>query len=424
MRTEEETKAFLHDLYTDQFGHSPFEEALSEDSRVVFASAPGRVELAGNHTDHQGGCTISAGIDRRIYALAALNQSDEIHVHMDGLGSSSLQITDLDPREEEKESSTSLIRGMAAAYARSGKELRGFTMVVCSDIPIGQGLSSSAAFEMLIGASIHALCDGPDQTPTFDLTTLALEGVAAEQTYFGKPCGAQDQLASAYGGIVTIDFSEETPTVTPLDFDPQEFPYTVYLVNSQSDHARLTDEFAAIPADMRAVAQHFGYRVLEDLPYEIFLDNLSQIRSHLGDRATLRALHFFEETHRVKAQVQALQSGNLAEFIEKVRLSGASSAQFLQNVSPHAATAGDAQSAMVVLALCNHLIDNVLETKDNTSRGAYRIHGGGFGGSILAFAPTPLAEQFNTSMDKLLGYPACMPITIGAPGVRVERLSR
>lgn len=424
MRTKEETITFLQELYAHHFGCSPFDESPTCDSFVVFASAPGRVEIAGNHTDHQGGCTISAGIDRRIYALAAPNHNDEIHVFMDDLGKAALKINDLNPREAERASSLSLIRGMAAAYAQSGRLLQGFNMVVCSDIPIGQGLSSSAAFEMLIGVSIRALCNKDDQNPSLDLTALALEGVAAEQSYFGKPCGAQDQLASAYGGIVTIDFSDKTPLVTPLVLDQQRFPYTLCLVDSQSNHAHLTDEFAAIPADMHAVAQHFGYRILEELPYETFLNHLPQVRAQLGDRASLRALHYFEETRRVKAQVQALQKGNFDDFIEKVRLSGASSAQFLQNVSCHTDTADAAQSAMVVLALCSHLLDNALENKKGSTRGACRIHGGGFGGSILAFVPSSTFEAFNTSMNELLGYSACMPITISTQGVQAERLNR
>lgn len=381
---------------------------------LVFASAPGRVELAGNHTDHQGGRTISATIDRRVRALAAPNGTDEIRVSMEGFGDVALRCDDLDARDGERGTSRALVRGMAAAYARAGGTLVGFDAATCSDIPAGGGLSSSAAFEVLFGVLLRALCDPAGSAPP-DPVALALEGAWAERTYFGKPCGVQDQLASAHGGVAAFDFSADAPRVEPVGFDWEACGYALCLVDSRCDHAAYADEYAAVPADMRAVAQRFGRDRLEDVPYPAFLAQLADVRERLGDRAALRALHYFEETRRAAAQRRALEDGDIEGFLDGVRQSGASSAQFLQNVSACGDGSGARQPAMMVLALCAHLLDG---------RGAYRIHGGGFGGSVLAFVPVGDVDAFCESMDGLLGYDACLRVKAGGRGARAERIAR
>ena len=410
-RTEGEALDLLRWRFAERFGGT----GDASRSAFAFASAPGRVELAGNHTDHQGGRTISTAIDRRMFALAAPNGTDEIRVSMEGFGEASVYVQDRAPRTDERGTPLSLVRGMAAASARGGGKLRGFDAVTCSDIPSGCGVSSSAAFEMLLAMLIRTVC-GPDSLdPRRSVVQLALDGSWAEAVYFGKPSGAQDQLASAFGGIAELDFAGEMPRVSPVAFDMSACGHSLLLVDSRCDHTRHTDEFVAVPADMFAVARRFGRRRLQDVPFEAFLSELAGVRADLGDRAALRALHFFEETHRVAAQKHALEAGDFATFLELVRLSGASSAQYLQNVSPRADHTGSEQSAMVALALCAHLLGN---------RGAFRIHGGGFGGSVLAFVPEGDTEMFRARMDELLGYEACMPVTIGAPGVRARRLIR
>lgn len=408
MRTKKEVTTFLQMLYTDHFG------AVTS---AVLVSAPGRVELAGNHTDHQGGRTISAAIDQRAWALAAPNDSDSIHVYMDGFGKGTLSLSSLDTRPAEEGTSIALIRGMAAAFALSGKPLRGFNIVTCSDIPVGSGLSSSAAFEVLIGAVIRALFD-PDtpQTPSH-LIALAFDGVFTEQHYFGKPCGAQDQLASAYGGIVAMDFASDIPQITEIDLDINAYPYSICLIDSKSDHSHHTSEFGAIPADMFAVAQFFEHTKLEEVDPTRFLKQLPQVRAHLGDRAALRAIHYFAETKRVLMQQQALAASDFEKFLEGVRLSGSSSAQFLQNVSPRSDAQGTDQPAMIILALCAQLLEN------SRPRGAYRIHGGGFGGSVLAFVPSQQLDTFKASLNEYLGYDACISVAIGGSGVQAERLA-
>ncbi len=392
------------ELYAARFAGTP----------SVSASAPGRVELAGNHTDHQGGRTIAGAIDRRAHAFAAPNGSGEVRVVMGGFGEVRMSCSDLAPRENERATSAALVRGMAAARARSGKPLGGFDMAVASDIPAGSGVSSSAAFEVLVGAAMRALFDRSGEPSLDELIALALEGVQAERAYFGKPCGAQDQIACALGGIVAMDFSEETPRAVPIAFDVDACAFSLCLIDSRCDHAAFTEEYAAVPADMRDVAHLFGSDRLEEVPQRAFFENLPRVRTELGDRKTLRALHYFDETKRVLAQQRALEAGDFEAFLAQVRRSGASSAEFLQNVSPRLDASGAHQPAMVILALCSHLLG---------AAGAYRIHGGGFGGSVLAFVPSRESEAFAAAMDGLLGYRACMPVSLGQPGAYGIRLA-
>ncbi|WP_139653192.1 galactokinase [Raoultibacter phocaeensis] len=412
MRVREEAALVLRERFEARFGNASCEARAFEP--FVLASAPGRVELAGNHTDHQGGRTIAAAIEKRAWALARPNGTDEIRVSMEGFGEARFSTTDLEARERERGTSRALVRGMAAAFVRSGCALSGFDMVTRSAVPVGSGVSSSAAFEVLLGTAIRALFDPAAETEPPDLTAIALEGVWAERTYFGKPCGAQDQLSSAYGGIVALDFSDAVAHVEPIAFDADACAYSICLIDSRCDHSAYTDEYAAVPADMFDVARYFDCERLEDVPYDLFLSRLPEIRAQLKDRKVLRALHYFEETRRASEQVQALKKGDFEAFLAYARLSGASSAQFLQNVSPHADGSQTRQPAMVILALCAHLLG---------TRGAWRIHGGGFGGSVLAFVPREEAASFAASMDRLLGYEACSLVSISPRGAWAERLA-
>lgn len=430
-RASEETLARLQKTFAAHFGGTWAAKGLPP----VLASAPGRVELAGNHTDHQGGRTISAAIDRRTHAIAAENGTDEIRLFMDGFGTALMRVGELDARACEQGTPLALVRGMAAAYAGSGNELRGFDMATCSDVPVGAGISSSAAFEVLVGAVIRTLFDPESGKRALDPIAIALDGVRAERVYFGKPCGAQDQIACAHGGIVGMDFATEVPQITPIALDADAFGWTLCLIDSRCDHSRYADEFAAVPADMHAVARHFACERLEEVPFTVFLEAFPQVRKALGDRAALRALHYFEETRRVREQQRALQSGDFESFIEYARRSGASSAQILQNVSPACEDAFAERPAATVLALCAHLLDGSSTVKgcEKTAgaaastwsrRGAYRIHGGGFGGSALAFVPDSEANAFTAAMDALLGYDACMIVSVSPLGVCAERIAR
>lgn len=392
----------------------------------VLASAPGRMEVAGNHVDHQGGRVISAAIGERTWGLAAVNGLSRIRAVMEGFGTVEVDLSDpawAAPHPVEALSSGALVRGMAAVFEARGGMVRGFDIVTCSEVPPGRGLSSSAAFEVMLGAALEGLfgpgpfagdAEGAGELVPLSPAAVALAAVECEQRYFGKPCGAQDQLASACGGVVTIDFALEVPCVSPVALDAAAEGYRIVLVDSRQDHSLHQDEFAAIPADMRMVANLLGVPRLGDVPVQTLLDRLQQVRTELGDCRAMRALHYYDEVERVNSQIAALADGDFALFLKDVRLSGASSAQFLQNVSPRDAGSEARQPAMVIQSLAAHLLGE---------RGAWRIHGGGFGGAVLAFVPAGEADGFIAAMDSLLGYDACREVTIGGDGVQARRLS-
>lgn len=422
-----------------------FDEAFASERKqdlevsFVLASAPGRMEIAGNHVDHQGGRVISGAIDERTWGLAAENGLPRIRVVMDGFGTDVIELDDptwLEPHPVERESSAALVRGMVASYVRAGGTVRGFDAVTTSDVPPGCGLSSSAAFEVMMGALVEGLFGAPASeestsqggaaenpsvpvelaqagTPVpLDAVALALAAVQVEQRYFGKPCGPQDQLASACGGVVTIDFAPEVPQVEALELDTAAYGYATVLIDSRHDHSLHQDEFSAIPADMRMVANMLGVTRLGDTTAEALLDQLAAVRSALGDRRVMRALHYFDEVERVNAQRAALEAGDFSLFLKNVRLSGASSAQFLQNVSLRDPGSETRQPAMVIQSLCAHLLEE---------KGAWRIHGGGFGGSVLAFVPLGEVDDFVAAMNHLLGYEACQVVAVGGAGVWAVR---
>ena len=322
----------------------------------VLASAPGRLELAGNHVDHQGGQVISAAIDERLWGLAAENGLDVIRLSMEGFGRAVIDLADpswADPRPVERGTSAALARGMAACLARQGVDVRGIDLATASDVPAGAGLSSSAAFEMMVGACLEALLapGGPAAVPA-DPVALALAGCEAEGAYFGKVTGAQDQLASACGGVLLLDFAGERPAVSPVPFDAAAHGFALVLVDSRHDHSLHTDDFCAIPADMRAVANLLGTSRLGDVPPERFFANLRRVRAELGDLRAMRAIHYYDEVQRVADQRWALLQGDFRSFVALARVTGASSAQFLQSVSCHSEESRPHQPAMAVLALC------------------------------------------------------------------------
>lgn len=435
----------------------------SEGDGFVLASVPGRIELAGNHTDHQGGHTISAGLNRRIYGLARPNGKDVIRVWMEGFGEGSVNLDNLGPIPAEANSSTALIRGMAAAYKRNGGQPVGFDAVVLSDIPVGSGVSSSAAFEVLVGALIREIsptgwlgsatlpetsnpaappnslhdghvatasiadsaeapgsakpearpsCTNTEPTPA-QLVQLALDGQFAEGDYFGKPTGAQDQLACAFGGIVALDFSTHPPTIAPIAANFEQGGFALMLIDSRCDHSQYTSQFNAVPSDMRRVAALFDEDRLLEVGLPRLLEHLANVRSTVGDLATMRAIHFFTEDQRVQRQTVALQEGKFQAFARMARESGTSSAMFLQNVSPKGEGCDALQPAMAIQALCAALLGE---------EGAWRIHGGGFGGSVLAIVPQSHARAFATTMNQALGYEACSPIAIDPQGLKVQRI--
>ena len=365
-------------------------------------SAPGRTEISGNHTDHQHGCVLAAAVNLETVADVTYNHSDVIRVCSQGYAPVEIDLQDLSVHEAEKNSTAALIRGVAAAFAQRGAKLRGFDATVRSTVLPGSGLSSSAAFEVLMGTILNELC--------FDKRLSAVEiaqiGQYAENVYFGKPSGLMDQTASSVGGMVFIDFADpERPVVEKLDFDFSAAGHALCIIDSGADHANLTHEYAAIPAEMRLVARSFGKEVLRDVPEADFLAALPKLRGTVPDRAILRAVHFFRENTRVRKQVQALRDGDFDRFLRLIRESGISSWVYLQNVTPAGET--EHQDMAVALALCDTLLQG---------RGACRVHGGGFAGTVQAFVPDDMLEQFRSGVDAVLGEGSCHVLSIRPEG--------
>ena len=370
-------------------------------------SAPGRTELGGNHTDHQRGCVLAAAVELETTAEVTLNGTDTIRVFSEGYAPVEVQLDDLAVRAGEKNTTAALVRGVAAAFVERGAELQGFDAHVRSNVLPGSGLSSSAAFEVLMGTILNELFFHK----SLSTAEVARIGQYAENVYFGKPCGLMDQMASAVGGMVFIDFEYPAcPIVERIDFDLAAAGYALCIIDTGADHADLTAEYAAIPGEMKQICAYFGKNVLRQVPQETFFAALPQLRGRVPDRAILRAMHFYRENERVERQVQALRAGDVEEFLRLVRQSGRSSWMYLQNITP--AGAVEQQAVAVALALCEELLDG---------RGACRVHGGGFAGTVQAFVPLDALENFRAGIETVLGAGKCHVLQIrAAGGVRVE----
>ena len=361
-------------------------------------SAPGRTEIGGNHTDHQHGCVLAAAVDMETTAQVTLNGTNVIRIDSEGYKPVEIDIGDLGVRESEKNTTAALIRGVAAAFAQRGCRLKGFDAKVKSTVLPGSGLSSSAAFEVLIGRILNGLfADGK-----VSAIEIAQIGQYAENVYYGKPSGLMDQMASSVGGLVFIDFADpKNPAVEKVDYDFAHSGYTLCTVDSGADHADLTDEYAAMPVEMKAVAAFFGKEVLRQVDEAAFYAKIADVRKVTGDRAVLRAIHFFNENRRAQKQVQALKDGDFSAFLHYVNESGMASWTLLQNVTP----AGyiRKQDMAFTIALCQQLL---------AGEGAVRIHGGGFAGTALAFVPDDRFEGFKTAIEHVLGEGHCHKLTI------------
>ena len=375
----------------------------------AFISSPGRTELGGNHTDHQHGRVLAAAVTLSLYAAARETSDGMLRVYSDGMPDVEIELTDLAPRPAERNGSAALVRGIAAGFKAKGLDsgARGLTLSVCGDVPVGSGLSSSASFELLVAKAVDELLFG-GETPHAELARIAQR---AENEYFGKPCGLMDQLACALGGVSAMDFAEpDSPRTSRVPLDLDAFGYSLCLVNSGGGHEDLTDEYAAVPADMFAVAHALGKNALRDVPEHMFMRSLPELRSALGDRAVLRAMHFYAEDRRAAAEAEALVNGDFAKFLELVRASGRSSAMYLQNLAPAGETRS--QPMLVAQALCE---------RELSGRGAVRVHGGGFAGSLLAFVPEDAAARFINNIDAALGSGSCVRLYIRDAGPQVRR---
>ena len=378
------------------------------NSAQALLSAPGRTELGGNHTDHQRGCVLAAAVDLDILAAAAVTDSGVIRVLSQGYPMTEVSLRELTPQEGEKNTSAALIRGVASRMQELGCDLqgRGLDVYMTSTVPKGSGLSSSAAYEVLMGTMLNELFWAGHYMPV----ELAQIGQYAENVFFGKPCGLMDQTASSVGGVVAIDFADTAhPAVERLVVDLHACGYALCILDSGAGHEDLTGEYSAITEELRAVCRVFGKEVLREVPEEAFLAELPQVRKAAGDRAVNRAFHVYGENRRVREEVQALRSGDFQRFLALVRESGRSSAMYLQNIIPTGGTA--AQELMVTIALCERMLEG---------RGAVRVHGGGFGGTAQAFVPLDMLDGFRDRVEASLGRGCCHVVRIRpAGGIRL-----
>ena len=365
-------------------------------------SAPGRTEISGNHTDHQRGCVLAAAMNLETVADVTLNDSDIICVRSEGYPETVVELNDLSIREEEKNTTAALIRGVAAAFVQRGAQLKGFDAKVHSTVLPGSGLSSSAAFEVLIGTICNELFFERKLTPV----EIAQVGQYAENVYFGKPSGLMDQAASSVGGMVYIDFAHiDHPRVQQINFDFEKAGHALCIIDSGADHADLTDEYAAIPRELKEICAFFGKEVLREVREKDFMAALPELRGKVPDRAILRAIHFYQENKRVEQQKKALQEDDFDTFLRLTTQSGYSSWMYLQNISP--AGAVEHQEVAVALSMCDTLLNG---------RGAYRVHGGGFAGTVQAFVPVDMLEEFKTGIERVLGDGSCHVLKIRDEG--------
>lgn len=390
-----------------------YEKAVAEFTKTfegpepeAIFSAPGRTEVGGNHTDHQHGEVLAASINKDAIAVVSKRSDDKVNVLAEGFGMTNIELTDLELREEEKGSTASLIRGVLAGLKNSGYTLGGFDAYITSDVLIGAGLSSSAAFETLIGTVVSGLYNDMNIDPV----EIAKIGQFAENRYFGKPCGLMDQMACSVGSLVHIDFEDPSnPIVDKVDFDFTKTDYVLCITDTKGSHADLTDEYAAVPSEMKKIASLLGHDVLRPVDFEDIIDNIDMLRENAGDRAVLRAIHFVNESLRAHDEAEALQDGDLAEFLRLVKQSGDSSFKYLQNVY----TNKDVTVQNVSLALA--VSDTILNPDE-----VARVHGGGFAGTIQAFVKKQNAGRYQKYMDKVFGDGACEILAIRKyGGIRV-----
>ena len=367
-----------------------------------YFSAPGRTEIGGNHTDHQRGRVLAAAVNLDTVAAVRINGTDTIRILSQGYPLCEVDVKELTPRADEINTTPALIRGVAARFAQLGCEVRGFDAYCESTVLPGSGLSSSAAYEVLIGTIVnHLFFEGK-----VSQAEVAQIGQYAENVFFGKPCGLMDQTASAVGNLVTIDFfDKEHPVIQPVNFDFSACGHALCIIDTRASHADLTDEYAAIPNEIKAVCAHFGKEVLSQIDEAEFYAAIPDLRKSCGDRAVLRAVHFYQDNARVPRQVAALEAGDFAAFLKLVKESGHSSYMYLQNVIPAGYT--QHQDVAIALALCEHYLQG---------KGAYRVHGGGFAGTVQAFVPFEILEDFRVGIDSVLGEGACHVLSIRPQG--------
>ncbi len=388
--------AYQRDRYIDAV--NSYTALYGEEEELWLFSAPGRTEIGGNHTDHNHGCVLAGSIDLDVIAVAAPTTERRIYVKSAGYDMDIIDLTNLKVNETQRNRSASLIRGVADRFCQLGYTVNGFRAYTASNVLKGSGLSSSAAFEVLIGTILSHLFNNGSVDPI----EIAKIAQYAENVHFGKPCGLMDQMASSVGGIITIDFADpEAPIVGTVDFDFAQSGYHLCIVDVGGNHADLTNEYADITAEMKAISQRLGVSFLRETTYEELLAKTPFLRKECGDRAVLRALHFFGDNERVQKEVSALKEGDFETFKQLIIESGHSSFEYLQNI--YANKAVNHQEIALALALAQRVLNG---------KGAWRVHGGGFGGTTQNFVPDHLVEEFTETMEVVFGKGSCHILSI------------
>lgn len=400
---------------TDEKGVKPYTERLitlvktystifddNDTEGIRIFSAPGRTEVGGNHTDHQRGCVLSAGVNLDIVAAVKPNDSDIIKIKSDGYDMICIDLKQLEQNKQEEGTTLSLVKGISAYFMKLGYDIKGFNAVMTSNVLKGSGLSSSAAFEVLVGTILNGLYCNNEQSAV----KIAQIGQYAENVYFGKPCGLMDQMASSVGSFVAIDFKDiQQPKIEQIPFDFAAVHHALCIVDTGGNHADLTPDYAAITAEMKSVAAFFGKEVLSELSENDIYQNISALRQKCGDRAILRAIHFFADSHKAVQEAEALKNNDFETFKKLVLSSGISSSTCLQNVYSTSNT--QEQGLSLALALCQKIL---------CDKGAYRVHGGGFAGTIQAFVPMELLDTFHNEMEAAFGKGKCYILSIRPVG--------
>jgi len=398
----------LLDIYVDEaripYQKERYVKALDRfvelfgNSDVEVYSAPGRSEIGGNHTDHQHGEVLAASINNDAIAITRPLADAVVKVVSGDAPMLTIDLNDLELRESEKESTTALIKGVLFKLRENGHQVGGFETYITSDVLIGAGLSSSAAFETLIGNIISGLYNNM----SIDAVEIAIVGQYAENVYFGKPCGLMDQMACSVGNLVHIDFADPAnPIVEKVVFDMNEYGYSLCITDTKGSHADLTADYAAVPVEMKQVAELLGKEVLRGTTVEDILTNMDAIREKVGDRGVLRALHFITENERVVAEVAALKEKDIKCFLDNVQASGNSSYKFLQNIYSNSDVAH--QNMSVALCMSEIALGD---------RGVCRVHGGGFAGTIQAFVQNDAVSEYQDTMNRIFGAGSCSVLKI------------
>ena len=386
-------------------------ENLYGNRDIEIISVPGRSEILGNHTDHNHGCVLAAAINLDVIAVVSKSlvpggRKSHIRIQSEGFTPDDVDIENLEPQDNEKYTSSAIIRGTCARFVERGYEIGGFDAYTTSDVLKGSGLSSSAAFEILVGFILnHLYCENK-----ISPLEIAQIGQYAENNFFGKPCGLMDQTACSVGGFVAIDFKNPAePVVEKLDFDLTKSGYSLCIVAPGDSHDNLNEEYASITREMKNAALYFGKEVLRDVDRAEFNANIDKIRERYGDRAVLRAMHYFAENIKVRAGAESLKDGNFEGFLQLITASGNSSFKYLQNI--YAAKEPDSQGISLALALSEEFLAN--------KQAAVRVHGGGFAGTIQAFIPKKSVNEYFEKIKSVFGENSCLELFVRKDGAVV-----